>query len=503
MPKIVSRLRKGLLASPLRHAVLALSGALAVLAFAPLGLWALVFASLLILVHFWAQDEPRQGFIDGWWYGLGLFGGGTSWVYVSMAVYGDMPAWLAALATFLFCGFLALFPAAAGWLSARLALPGPKRLLLVIPACWVLLEWTRGWIFTGFPWLSIGYAQVPLGWLAGYAPIVGVYGVGWLSVSIAGALVWLTERLWVPGAWLPPFFLIVALLGAGEALKRCEWTKPVGEPLTVALLQGNIPQELKWRPERAAQTLAEYAERIESARARLVILPETAFPVFYSQLPAAYVQGMLAHARERGMDILAGIPTGDPQGAYYNSVASFGVSPTQFYHKQHLVAFGEFVPTGFEWIVHVLHIPLSDFARGEKNQAPLTVAGQRVAVNICYEDVFGQEIIRALPEATLLVNVTNDAWFGRSFAAWQHAQMSQMRALESGRFMLRATNTGVTAIIDHKGHVTGTLPEFAAGTLQGLAQGRAGMTPYARWGNAPVLAALVLALILAVVRRRP
>jgi apolipoprotein N-acyltransferase len=271
----------------------------------------------------------------------------------------------------------------------------------------------------------------------------------------------------------------------------------------VALLQGNIPQELKWRPERAAQTLAEYAERIASSHARLVVLPETAFPVFYSQLPAAYLQGVLTLARERGIDIVAGLPTGDLQGAYYNSVASFGVSPTQFYHKQHLVAFGEFVPPGFDWVVNVLHIPLSDFSRGRKDQAPLAVAGQRVAVNICYEDAFGQEIIRSLPDATLLANVTNDAWFGRSFAAWQHAQMSQMRAVESGRYVLRATNTGVTAIIDHKGRVRSALPEFVAGTLEGVVQGYSGATPYVRWGNAPVLAGLGVALLLAAVRRRP
>jgi apolipoprotein N-acyltransferase len=500
MPTIALHAR---LAAPLRYPILCLSGALAVLAFAPVGLWGSAFVSLWILVRAWEQGEPRQLFVDGWWYGLGLFGAGTSWVYVSMAVYGDMPVLLAALATFLFCGFLALFPAAAGWLSARLAVPGPRRLLLAIPACWVLMEWTRGWLFTGFPWLSIGYAQAPSGWLVGYAPIVGVYGVGWLSVLVAACLVWLGQRLWLPGQWAVPFALLLVLLGAGKGLEGVEWTRRAGQPLTVALLQGNIPQELKWRPERAAQTLAEYAERIASSHARLVVLPETAFPVFYSQLPAAYLQGVLTLARERGIDIVAGLPTGDLQGAYYNSVASFGVSPTQFYHKQHLVAFGEFVPPGFDWVVNVLHIPLSDFSRGRKDQAPLAVAGQRVAVNICYEDAFGQEIIRSLPDATLLANVTNDAWFGRSFAAWQHAQMSQMRAVESGRYVLRATNTGVTAIIDHKGRVRSALPEFVAGTLEGVVQGYSGATPYVRWGNAPVLAGLGVALLLAAVRRRP
>ena len=503
MPPISYLVQKAAFSGRLRYVTALISGAVSVPAFAPIGWWGLAFVSLYVLTRLWENDSPRQMFIDGWWFGLGLFGAGVSWVYVSMAVYGDMPTILAALATFLFCAFLALFPAVAGWLAARLSAPGAMRLLLVIPACWVLLEWLRGWILSGFPWLTMGYAQAPAGWLAGYAPLVGVYGLSGLSFFVAGTLVWLMQRAWIPGLWAAPFFLLVGVLGGGEGLKNIEWTRPLGQPLSVALLQGNIPQEMKWRPERAAQTLAEYADRIEATQARLIVLPETALPVFYSQLPAAYVDGMRQLARSRNADILTGVPTGDIRGAYYNSVASFGASSTQFYHKQHLVAFGEFVPMGFQWIVNVLHIPLSDFARGGKDQAPLKVAGQYVTVNICYEDVFGQEIVRALPEASLLVNVTNDAWFGETFAAWQHAQMSQMRALETGRYMLRATNTGVTAIIDQKGRVLSSLPEFEAGTLEGVAQGYDGLTPYARWGNLPVLIWIAVALSMAWFRRRP
>jgi apolipoprotein N-acyltransferase len=233
------------------------------------------------------------------------------------------------------------------------------------------------------------------------------------------------------------------------------------------------------------------------------VLPETAFPVFYEDLRPSFLAELRELAQARDADILAGFPTGDLSGAYYNSVVSIGAAPAQFYHKHHLVAFGEFVPPGFGWIVRVLHIPLSDFARGGKAQPPLRVAGQKVAVNICYEDVFGEEIVRALPEATLLVNVTNDAWFGESFAGWQHAQMSQMRALEAGRTMLRATNTGVTAIIDHKGRVVSALPEFITATLAGEAQGFEGMTPYARWGNAPVVLLMIGLLSLVGLRQRP
>lgn len=435
-------------------------------------------------------------------YGLGLFGVGVSWVYVSLHVYGGMPSWLAAVAVFLFCSVLALFPALAAWATVRYADPGLFRLLLAFPLFWTGTEWVRGWLFTGFPWLAAGYAQVPDGPLAGYAPLVGVYGISWLTLVCAGALVWLARSLWLPGKWMLPFTVLLALLGVGEGLKHVEWTTPIGKPVSVALVQGNVPQNLKWRPEQTAKTLADYAAHARAARAQLIVLPETAFPVFFEDLRPSYLAELRDIANAKGADILAGVPTGSFENGYYNSVVSIGEGPAQFYHKHHLVAFGEFVPPGFGWIVRVLNIPLSDFARGDKDQAPMKVAGQKVAVNICYEDVFGEEIVRALPEATLLVNVTNDAWFGKSFAGWQHAQMSQMRAVEAGRYMLRSTNTGVTAIIDHKGRAVSALPEFVTATLLGEAQGFEGMTPYARFGNAPVVLLLIALLAWVALRQR-
>ncbi len=478
-------------------------GGLAALSFAPVGWFLLILFSLAGLLALIDEVSPRRAFMLGWLFGLGLFGVGVSWVYVSLSVYGGMPSWLAAFAVFLFCGILALFPAVAAWATMRYSQAGRFRLLLVFPLMWTATEWVRGWIFTGFPWLAAGYAQVPDGPLAGYAPIVGVYGVSWLSALCAGMLVWLLRNIWMPGKWMMPLTALVLLLGAGEGLKQVEWTRPTGQPLTVALVQGNVPQEMKWRPEKAAQTLADYAAHIQAARARLIVLPETAIPIFYEDLQFSYLADLDEMAQARGADVLVGVPTGDLGGDYYNSVASLGAAPTQFYHKQHLVAFGEFIPPGFGWIVRMLHIPLSDFARGGKDQPPIEVAGQKVAVNICYEDVFGEEIIRPLPEATLLANFTNDAWFDDSFAGWQHAQMSQMRALETGRYMLRATNTGVTAIIDHKGRVVSALPEFIAATLEGEAQGYTGMTPYARWGNAPVVLLLISLLGVVALRLKP
>jgi len=403
---------------------------------------------------------------------------------------------------------LALFPAAVGVLQARWPVSPALRLLLLMPLAWGVTEWVRGWLFTGFPWLVAGYSQAPNGPLAGYAPLVGVYGVSFLLALIAALLAWgvtsrgrLAQRAWAAVA-------IVALGGGGQVLRGLDWTTPDGAPTSVALLQGNIPQDMKWQPENMLATLENYARMTAASPAQLIVLPETALPLFESSLPDAYREGLITLGRNNGGDVLTGLPTGSLQGAYYNSVISLGSAPSQRYHKVHLVPFGEYIPLKaiWGWVIEVLHIPLSDFARGGVDQRPLAIGGQRVAANICYEDAFGEEIIRQLPEASVLVNVSNLAWFGDSFAPWQHAQMSQMRALESGRMMLRATNTGVTAIIDAKGRMLASLPLFTAGSLSGEIQGYAGSTPYVRWGNAPVLAlwsVLTVWLLVAGFRRRP
>jgi apolipoprotein N-acyltransferase len=486
-----------------------LAGALAVAGFAPFGLWPLPVLSLAVLFGLLSRTPSRRaGFLIGFVWGLGFFIAGVSWVFVSLSVYGGMAAWLAALATFLFCALLALFPAAVGALQARWRLSPAQRLLLLVPLAWGVTEWARGWLFTGFPWLAIGYSQVPASPLAGYAPVVGVYGVSFLLALVAALLAWSVaargrpaQRAWAAAA-------VVALGVGGQVLRHVDWTTPEGAPTTVALLQGNVPQEMKWQPEKTLATLDAYARMAAASPARLIVLPETALPLFESELPERHRAELTRLGRDNGGDVLTGLPTGSMQGAYYNSVVSFGSAPSQRYHKVHLVPFGEYIPLKavWGWVIEVLHIPLSDFARGDVRQAPLAIGGQRVAANICYEDAFGEEIIRQLPAASVLVNVSNLAWFGDSFAPWQHAQMSQMRALETGRMILRATNTGVTAIIDAKGRMLASLPLFTAGSLTGTIQGYAGSTPYVRWGNAPILALwgmLGSGLLIAGFRRRP
>ncbi len=493
---------KAFLRSPRAAIVAALAaGALSVAGFAPLAAFPLPFLTLAGLLLLWrSAATPRGAFWIGFAYGAGLFGAGVSWVYVSLHDFGSMPAPLAAIGTIAFCAILALYPAAAGWGLARLQLGPLAAALLAFPALWTLFEWLRGWIFTGVPWLAVGYSQVDSP-LSGFAPVVGVYGVSFAVALCAGLL-----GVVIPGSGKARFaggVVLVFAFGLGQLLKQIAWTSPLGAPFQVALLQGNISQDLKFRADRYAATLATYKRLIEASRAQLIVLPETAIPRFLDAVDPLYLKDIARVAAERRADLLVGVPIRDPDGRYFNSLISVGASPTQRYDKSHLVPFGEFVPPGLGWMVRTLAVPLSDFSRGPENPKPLALGGQLVAPNICWEDAFGEDIIRQLPQATLLVNVSNVAWFGDSLAPAQHLQISRMRALEAGRTMLRATNTGVTAIIDPRGNVVARLPQFTEGILTGDVRGYTGASPYVMLGNYPiVIACLVLLAALALHRRR-
>jgi len=468
----------------------ALTGAAGVLSFAPFGQFWLavpVWAMFFLLLR--RADSPREGLLTGLAFGLGFFLCGVSWVYVSLSVFGGMPWWLAGPAAFLFCTVMALFPMLAGWAFKRWQ-PGPDwqqaiRFAILITA----VDWLRGWILTGFPWLTVGYSQAPPSPLAGFAPLLGVHGLS-LLVALSGALL----IRWRIGL---PFLIVTCSLGFG--LHHVAWTTPTGKPLSVALIQGNVPQEMKFRPEAFFNTLNRYRQLIEQHPAQLTLLPETALPVFVDQLPPAYVEELKALAKRRDGDLIVGTLTGDGD-AYYNSAISLGVSPLQTYSKSHLVPFGEMIPPGFAWFMAYANIPMSSFSRGPEQQPPLNVAGQQVAIDICYEDVFGEEIIRALPAAGILANLSNTAWFGHSLAQPQHLQISQMRAVETGRPILRATNTGMTAIVAADGAVQAVLPPFTTGVLAGEIRAYQGLTPYARYGNWPLLGLLVIGLLIS--RRR-
>jgi apolipoprotein N-acyltransferase len=485
-----------------------LLGAATVFGFAPFGLWALPMLTLALLFLLWQDATPRRASWLGFAFGCGLFLAGVGWVFVPLHDYGGMPWPLAAFATAMFCALLALFPALAGWLSATIRGATMVQLTLVAPAAWTLAEWARGWAFSGFPWLALGYAQVPDSPLLGFAPIVGVYGLSLASAIAAGCIAGLIA-LTDPNSNMRRGALIgllIVLAVAGKALSRIEWSTAVGKPVTVSLLQGDIAQELKFDAGHFLDTLHTYANLAEGSRARLIVLPESAVPAVIDDVPQSFLEQLEARARANGGDVLVGAFGIDPvRGEYHNSVFSLGESPPQVYEKIHLVPFGESIPLKpvFGWILdRWLHIPLDDQGRGSLRQPPLTVAGQSVAVNICYEDAFGEELIRSLPAATLLVNVTNDAWYGHSAAARQHSQMAQMRASETARVMLRATNTGVTSVIDEKGRTIAVLPEFTTARLDAEVEGRVGATPYVRWGNVPAIIVAVLGLAAGLRSRR-
>ena len=487
--------------SPIKTPLVAtLLGGIAVAGYAPLGWYPLPVLTLAGLFTLVGIATPGQGFRLGLAYGLGLFLTGVSWVYVSITTYGGMPMPIAALATFLFCTVNALLPALAMWAGTRLA-QGPIRVIVALPAAWVLGEWLRGWLFTGFPWLTLGYSQAPDSPLAGFAPLLGVYGVSLTAALIAGALASLvpsvaTRRMHGRRGFLPDL-AAVALLLIGLGLQQVEWTRPAGAPVSVALLQGNVPQDMKFRPEHLRTTLDAYARQVLESHARLTVLPETALPLFRSELPHGYLDQLANHARQQGGDLLSGIPEYEGQGRYFNSAVSLGRSPEGQYRKVHLVPFGEFVPWGFRWAVDMMQIPLGDFTRGASEQGPIAAAGERLAVNICYEDAFGEERIPAARDATLLVNISNDAWFGASLAPRQHLQIGAMRSIETGRWQLRANNTGITAVLDEHGRIRAQLAPFTTATLHAQAQGRSGLTPYMRWGNWPVMGLVIVILGLA------
>ena len=474
----------------LRFGLATLIGAAGVLCFAPFGLFWLapvIWLGLFVLLR--RGDSPRQAASSGLAFGLGFFLTGVSWVYVSLSVFGGMPWWLAGLAAFLFCAVMAVFPALAGWVFKRWQPVGPWRQALFFAALIAAVDWLRSWIFTGFPWLAAGYSQAPPSPLAGFAPLLGVHGLS-LLVALCGALL----LRWKSGL---AFLAVAAAIGFG--LQQLRWTEPVGEPISVALIQGNIPQEMKFRPEAFLRTLSLYQRLVADNPAQLTLLPETAVPAFFDQLPPEYAEFLRAAAQRHGGDLVFGTITGQGEH-YWNSAVSLGISPTQRYSKTHLVPFGEFIPPGFSWFMRLASIPMSAFSRGPEMQAPLAVAGQQLAVNICYEDVFGEEIIRSLPQAGILANLSNTAWFGRSLAQPQHLQIARMRAVETGRPMLRATNTGMTAVIGADGAVVAILPAFTQGVLRSEVRAYQGMTPYARYGN---LAFLFLVCVCVLLSRQP
>jgi apolipoprotein N-acyltransferase len=488
-----------------------------VFGFAPFGLAGLPLLTLGLLIHLWQHAaSPRRAAAQGFAFGLGLFGAGVAWIYIALHSFGGMPPPLAALATLGLCAYLALFPAAVGWVATRFTAPGSWWRAGASAGAWTVAEWARSVVFTGFPWLSLGYAQMPAGSstpLAGFAAVGGIFLVTLAGALVSAALAFAIDAFARAAprrgsGWL---LALVTVGSLGAALDRLTWTEPTST-VSVSLLQGNVTQDRKFAPEFRQRTFDLYQELVTLSRGQLIVLPESAFPVFSDEVPDAVLLHILRTAAARNGDALVGMFTVDPplpgsgELRYYNSVLSLGANDLQRYRKRHLVPFGETIPADavLGWLIrNLLAIPLASQTPGARDQPPMQVAGQKVAVNICYEDAFGAEIRVQAQAATLLVNVTNDAWYARSLAAEQHNQIAAMRAKETGRPLLRATNTGITSAIGHDGHELARLPWFESGILEVSIEGRTGVTPFVRCGDLPaVVAALALLLAAAIASRR-
>lgn len=481
--------------------VLFVLGALLTLSFAPFNLYLLapVLAVPVLLCSLFLN--PRSAARCAFWFGFGLFLSGTYWLYVSVHVIGMAPLWIAVPLMLGLVLIMATYFALTGWLMSRLIGGDPMRLIVVGPAVWVLVEWLRGWFLSGFPWLSLGYSQVDSP-LAGWAPLLGVYGVSWVLLLSAGGMVLaITRRRY-------PLALTLVLLPwlLGEGLRSQQWTHPVGEPIVASIIQGGVPQERKWLPEQFAPTLEIYHNALISEQnSTLVVWPEVALPSLID-LDNPYLSVLQDDARARGRTLILGILENDPaERSIFNSVLLLDGESQQVYRKRHLVPFGEYFPVPDfmrEWM-RLLSLPNNDISAGGAKQPILVAAdGVRIGVAICYEDAYGAEQLYALPDATLLVNVSNDGWFGDSIAPHQHLQIARMRAIESGRWVIRATNNGVSAFIAADGKIAAVAPQFEFATLVWAVQPRTGLTPYARTGNWSVILPLCFIALLAARRKR-
>lgn len=464
------------------------AGAATVLGFAPFSLFPVAVVALALLNETLHSGTARDGFWRGYAFGLGLLGFGVFWIRVSLNEFGNMDPWLANLLVVLFVAAMSLYYGLIGLFTRRLA-PNPAwgsawaSPLLLVPGLYVLAEWARGWLFTGFPWLNLGYTQIE-GSLAGFAPLVGVYGLGLLT-ALSGGLLWCLVRL--PGrarAWAGTG--LVALWLAGAGLQRLDWTEPSDAPFSATVVQANIPQAVKWAPEARVQILDAYLDlTLAHLDSNLILWPETAVPEFLHEVREALIEPLAERSRREGTEVVLGIPVLDERsGRYYNGLLSIG-SAEDLYAKRHLVPFGEFMPFK-SWIAplaRAFEVPMSDFSRGERPRPLLRVGSRLAGASICYEDAFATEVAEALPEAEFLINVSNDAWFGDSLAPHQHLEIARMRALETGRSLVRATSTGVSAVIDHRGRVLAQVPASVRGAVTAEVIPRAGATPFVRVGN--------------------
>jgi apolipoprotein N-acyltransferase len=484
--------------NPLLILILApLAGVMVTLSLAPFGLWPLGILSCALYAYLLSTCTARQALWRGWLYGLGMFGSGVSWVYVSIHVYGYASVPLAILLTALFCAGLALLHALFAWCYVRFVRFLPGGMLVGFPALWVLFEWFRGWFLTGFPWLYLGYAHIET-WISGWAPILGVFSLSFIC-ALTGTCLFLAWRSRQLVACMTYAVIVITLWAGGAVLKPTQWVARASEhSLSVAIYQPNIPQEHKWDPAWYRPILRQLQEATDPLLGHdIVIWPEAAIPNYY-QRAQGFLEPLARRAAAIDTTLVTGIPY-RPEGgqAYYNSIAALGYGEG-IYHKQRLVPFGEYVPLEglLRGLIAFFDLPMSAFSRGPADQKPLRVGPYRVAPFICYEIVYGNQVAASARDTDLLITISNDSWFGNSIGPLQHLQIAQMRARENGRYVLRATNNGVSAIIDHQGRIVDRTAQFVEATLVGKAEVMLGNTPFGSFGTAPIITISGVTLLL-------
>ena len=478
-----------------------IAGLLLTLSFAPFDYSGLALLALAFLFAAWLNISAKRAALRGYLFGLGAFGSGVSWVYISMHDFGGAGVFSSGLLTALFAAFWALFPALAGYLSVKMQ--GVGRIVLV-PIIWILVEYFRGyWLLNGFPWLQIAYSQMETP-LAGYIPVVGVYGTGFIVAFTASVIVEIAHcrgEFIRPGLLKSPLQLITMLIllwGAGGLLRNQTWTHEIRSPIRVSMIQGNIGQDQKWRPENKINTLLKYKRMTEEHwDSQVIIWPETAIPAYLDQVEQNFLAPLANDAKLHNTDLIISVPVQEQSPIKnFNAVITLG-KEQGMYRKTHLLPFGEYLPlqplSGF--VLDLIHTRLGNFTPGAIDQPLLKAGGYPFITLICYEDAFGDLSIKGLPDAAFLVNVTNDGWFGDSIEPHQHMQMARMRAMETGRFLLRSTNTGITAIVSPTGAIIDQAPLFQETVLTGMITPMGGMTPYARVGDKPIIAVMVILLL--------
>ncbi|MFV8819504.1 apolipoprotein N-acyltransferase [Haliea sp. E17] len=473
-----------------------LAGALVTLSLAPFNLWPAGIVSCGLLAWLLSTCSPRVALLRGWCYGFGLFGSGASWVYVSIHVYGYASVPLATLLTALFCAGLALVHALFGWTYARYVRPLPGGMLLGFPLLWVIFEWLRGWIFTGFPWLYLGYAHTDT-WIAGWAPIGGVFFLSFIC-AITGTIVFLAWRSRQPMTIATYAVIGVTLWAGGAVLRPIEWVVPASpDPMAVAIVQPNVPQEHKWDRRYYRDILGQLKRAtMPLLGSDIVVWPEAAVPNFY-QDAREFIDPIAGQAALLDTTLITGIPYRDSDGSYYNSIIALG-GGEGVYFKHHLVPFGEYVPLEdlLRGLIAFFDLPMSSFSGGPRKQEALRAGAFRVAPSICYEIVYPEQVSWGARRADLLVTVSNDSWFGHSIGPLQHLQMAQMRALENGRYLIRGTNNGVSAIIDHRGRIVAQSEQFVSTVLTGQVEPMLGKTPFGSFGTHPIVLTCFVGLLL-------